>query len=109
MEDHDLPRLFLVSPLVFTNLHFVYDYYPYWNGIFLICAFRWAILALIAARSRLAGFRIGAVVVFGDARSKPSLVLGAIDRFHLTRNPVYQDSLCTLDEHPPTAEPVSLR
>jgi hypothetical protein len=41
MEDHDLPRLFLVAPLVFTNLHFVYHYYPYWNGIFLICAFRW--------------------------------------------------------------------
>jgi hypothetical protein len=41
--------LFLVVPMVFTNLHFVHDYYPYSNGIFLIAAFGWAIVALLEA------------------------------------------------------------
>jgi hypothetical protein len=39
--------LFLVVPLVFTNLQFIHHYYPYANGIFLIATFGWAIVALL--------------------------------------------------------------
>jgi hypothetical protein len=51
--------LFLISPLVFTNLHFIHDYYMNANGMFLITAVAYGILSLLEGKSmnsRLCGW-----------------------------------------------------
>jgi hypothetical protein len=51
--------LFLLSPLVFTNLHFIHDYYMNANGLFLIAAVVFGILALlegVTLRSKFCGW-----------------------------------------------------
>lgn len=54
---------YLLAPAVFTNLHFVHDYYANANGIFLIAAIGFAIVALLEDKqSRTAG-----VIVLGVA------------------------------------------
>lgn len=42
-----LVGLFLISPAVFTNLHFVHDYYMNANGLFLVGAIGFAVMSLL--------------------------------------------------------------
>lgn len=47
---------FLIAPTLFTNLHFVHDYYANANGVFLLGAFAFALVGLLEdPRTRLAG------------------------------------------------------
>jgi hypothetical protein len=39
--------LFLIAPLLFTNLHVTHEYYMYANGIFLLCAVGFCILGIL--------------------------------------------------------------
>lgn len=39
--------LYLITPFIFTNLHFVHDYYTYSNSIFLSVAVGFAVLSLV--------------------------------------------------------------
>lgn len=53
---------YLLAPAVFTNLHFVHDYYANANGIFLIAAIGFAIIGLFEdEHSRRAGVMVAAV------------------------------------------------
>jgi len=54
----------LLAPAVFTNLHFVHDYYANANGIFLIAAIGFAIVGLLEdAGTRVAGFVFAATAI----------------------------------------------
>ncbi|MFM9025224.1 MAG: phospholipid carrier-dependent glycosyltransferase [Planctomycetaceae bacterium] len=55
---------YLLAPAVFTNLHFVHDYYANANGIFLIAAIAFAIVGLIEdAATRGAGLVLASVAL----------------------------------------------
>jgi|688.fasta_scaffold18198_6 precorrin-6B methylase 1 len=56
---------YLLAPAVFTNLHMVHDYYMNANGVFLIMALGFAIVALLEdARTRRAGWALLALAAF---------------------------------------------
>lgn len=57
-----LIALFLISPAVFTNVHFVHDYYMNANGLFLLSAVGFAVMGLL--ESPLAQSKICGVVLF---------------------------------------------
>jgi hypothetical protein len=53
-----LVGLFLISPAVFTNLHFVHDYYMNANGLFLLGAIGFAVMSLFESavnRNKICG------------------------------------------------------
>ena len=53
-----LIALFLISPAVFTNVHFVHDYYMNANGLFLLGAVGFALMGLLESkftRAKLSG------------------------------------------------------
>ena len=56
---------FLTAFLIFTNLHVVHNYYAYANGIFLLAAVSWAIVALLESGNwrRLAGTALFLIIV----------------------------------------------
>ena len=54
----------LLAPAIFTNLHFVHDYYANANGIFLIAAIAFAIVGLLEdASTRISGVVFAAVAI----------------------------------------------
>jgi len=57
--------LFLLSPIIFTNLHFIHDYYMNANGIFLLGFFAFSVVALLEGwRTYVAGWvLLGAILV----------------------------------------------
>jgi hypothetical protein len=55
--------LALSGPLIFTNLHYVHEYYAYANGIFLIAAVGLSLVALLEKGPALRMPALGAVVV----------------------------------------------
>ncbi len=69
---------FLSAFLIFTNLHFVHNYYAYSNGIFLLAAVSWPIVGLLEGRKwrRVLGI---VVLLF--------CVFNSIDRYY---NDLYQ-------------------
>jgi hypothetical protein len=46
-----LMGLYLIYPLVFTNLHFIHDYYMYANGVFLVTLVGVAVISLLECES----------------------------------------------------------
>jgi len=55
---------YLIAPAVFTNLHFVHDYYANANGVFLIGAIGFAIVGLLeVAETQWAGLILGSIAV----------------------------------------------
>jgi hypothetical protein len=59
---------FLLPLLIFTNLHFIHNYYANANAIFLIGAVGLAIAAIVAKGWRITGLLILACFLVGDAR-----------------------------------------
>jgi hypothetical protein len=53
--------LFIVVPLTFTNIHIIHSYYPYANGVFLIAALGWSVIAL--GETGLLGFYLSRAVL----------------------------------------------
>jgi len=59
--------LYLLYPIIFTNLHFIHDYYMYANGLFLVVFVGFAMIALLetdTVRSRICGWLLLAFVLF---------------------------------------------
>lgn len=54
----------MIAPAVFTNLHFVHDYYANANGVFLIGAIAFAIVGLLeVAETQWVGLILGSIAV----------------------------------------------
>jgi hypothetical protein len=59
--------LYLIYPIIFTNLHFIHDYYMYANGLFLVVLVGFALIALLetdTVRSRVCGWLLLVFVLF---------------------------------------------
>ena len=65
--------LFLLSPMVFTNLNYIHDYYMIANGVFLLGFFGFSVISLLEGkRTNIAGWAVlGAMLLtafFGHSR-----------------------------------------
>jgi hypothetical protein len=68
--------LYLIYPIIFTNLHFIHDYYMYANGLFLVALVGFALIALLetdTVRSRVCGWLLLAFVLFSGVSGYTAL------------------------------------
>jgi hypothetical protein len=76
MEFLVLVILFLLSPAIFTNLHYIHDYYMNENGLFLLCAVGFAVMALLESgevRAKLCGWLLILFVLWSGFSSQAEL------------------------------------
>ncbi len=68
--------LFLISPAVFTNLHFIHDYYMNANGIFLLGAVGFAVAALLESgeiRTKICGWLLILFIIWSGFSGQEEL------------------------------------
>ena len=69
--------LFVLAPAIFTNLHFVHDYYMCANGIFLLAAAGFLVIGILETPGwQNAGLAAVAVLIFAGAYGHQNIYLG---------------------------------